>query len=593
VATPTTGAADASASPSKKTPQNSGVSQEGIPAAANSAGSAFLSLISSGLTDRGVIGLPYADTDLNSLLKGGTSTSLLRQADKLGATVEKETLGKALNSRIAWPADGQIATVAIEGLAQTRHQSVILSSAQQPPASQVDYTPSGRSTLRSKEGNLTGLLYDPELSDLFAGSGKDPGAETTQTMLAELAAISAESAPGDDTRQLLAVAPRTWDPHPQDVQRLTAALGQASWVQLSSLKKLGEADGIARKKHAYGKKAGAKELPLGNLSNALAMDRDLDNVAPALISNQDVVRRLEQRISSLLSYAWRSDLDAQASARRSVMDDVDDLAGGVQLLIGSDSKTFTARSAPIQVTVDNKTNYPVRVSVSFRTGSGQLKIDRQPDPVTIAANHRQSFRVEARAIATGNVMVETKLLTGEAGAQRVLGNPQTFEVKVRPNWESWGMIGMAVILGLLLLVGLLRSFRRNRKRPKVPLNTIPDVDDEATRAARRAAAREALGRQAITRPIPRGGDEPEPDDQGADAPDVTDGSARRASGGATNGTQQGSSPGDDVRRPSGPGTASQDPGASRGMHDQKSSSVPTMAAKGAERRDPTMPKETR
>jgi hypothetical protein len=559
---------------------------------AKAAGTTWLNRITSGRTNRSVIGLSYADADLNSLLKGGLSTDLLRQSDQLGQAVEKETLGKTLPWRIAWPADGVISNDAIQGLGQTRHRSVILSEAQQPPASDLDYTPSGKSTLRRKDSTLTGLLYDQDLSDLFAKAGQDPSAQTTQTLLAELAAISAEAAPGQATRQVLAVAPRNWDPQPGRVQALTTALRQSSWVQLSSLKKLGEADSVDRKRHAYGTKATAKELPTGNLSNALAMDRDLDNVAPALIDNQDVVRRLQQRIASLLSFAWRSDLDAQADARRSVMDDVDALAGGVQLLVGSQTKTFTARSAPIQVTVDNKTDYAVRVSVSFRTGSGQLKIDQQPTAVTVAANHRQSFRVEARAIATGDVMVETKLLTGEGASQRVLGDPQTFEVKVRPNWESWGMIGMAVILGFLLLIGLLRSFRRNRKRPKVPLNTVPDVDDEATRAARRSAAREALERQAIPTPILRSGEGDETDGTGH----VTQSAADRASGGATNRSPQGSSQGGDLRRAPGAepaGPASGDPGGSRGMHEQKSSSVSTMAAKGAERRNRTLPKENR
>ncbi|GLY26891.1 DUF6049 family protein [Kineosporia sp. NBRC 101731] len=556
--------------------------------AAKTAGTAWLSRIVSGRKKRTVLGLPYADTDLNSLLKGGKSSGLLRQSDKLGESIEKKALGSSLYSRIAWPADGQISRQAIDGLVDTGHQSVILSESQQPAEPEISYTPNGKSTVRSKDNTLTGLLYDDELSDLFADSGRDRGAETTQTMLAVLAAISAESAaPTSDSqsRQVLAVAPRNWDPQPGDVQRLTNALREASWVSIGSLKKLGQSTAVDREAHRYGRKAVRSELPKGNLSNAQAMDRDLGNIAPALINNQDVVQRLEQRITSLLSYAWRSDLDGQAQARRAVMDDVGDLTGKVQLLIGTESKVFTARSALIPVTVDNKTDFDLRVSVSFSAGSGQLKIDRQPDPVTILAGHRQSFRVEATAIATGNVLVETKLLTGEGTKQRVLGSPQTFEVKVRPNWESWGMIGMAVLLGLLLLVGLLRSFRRNKTRPKVPLNSIPDVDDEATRAARKVTKEAAP-------PIATDGS-PTPDVP-AEPANVTDSAPIQRSGGATERSPQGSVTGDDKLRAPGTGSASGTPGAPRGMHEQKSSSVPTMAAtKGAERRSPTMPKENR
>nr|WP_269327043.1 DUF6049 family protein [Kineosporia mesophila] len=580
-----------SASPSQP-PDNEAATELGISnETAKTAGTAWLSRITSGRKKRTVLGLPYADTDLNSLLKGGKSSGLLRQSDKLGESIEKEALGSSLYSRIAWPADGQISRQAIDGLVDTGHQSVILSEGQQPADPEISYTPNGKSTVRSKDNTLTGLLYDDELSGLFTDSGRDPGAETTQTMLAVLAAISTESAvttSDSQSRQVLAVAPRNWDPRPGDVQRLTSALREASWVSLSSLKKLGQSSAVDRESHRYGRKALRSELPKGNLSNALAMDRELGNIAPALINNQDVVQRLEQRITSLLSYAWRSDLDGQAQARRAVMDDVGDLTGKVQLLIGTESKVFTARSALIPVTVDNKTDFDLRVSVSFSAGSGQLKIDRQPDPVTILAGHRQSFRVEATAIATGNVLVQTKLLTGEGTKQRVLGSPQTFEVKVRPKWESWGMIGMAVLLGLLLLVGLLRSFRRNKTRPKVPLSTIPDIDDEATRAARKAT-KEAAPRVA-TDEFPAAN---APDTPSAPA-DVTDSAPIQRSAGATERSPQGSGTGEDKLRASGTGSASGTPGTPRGMHEQKSSSVPTMAAtKGAERRSPTMPKENR
>ncbi|GAB6899992.1 DUF6049 family protein [Kineosporia succinea] len=573
----------APATPSSKTGNELTITDEN----ARTLGSSLLTRISQGRAGRTVLGLPYADTDLNSLLKGGKSAGLLRQSDKLGETIEKETLGRPLSSRIAWPADGLISTQGIDGLLDTGYRSVILSAGQQDPDPAVSYTPNGTSTVRSKSGSLTGLLYDDELSALFAEAGRDPGAQTTQTMLAVLAAISAESGAGTG-RQVMAVAPRDWDPQPAGVQRLTAALDQASWVTGGGLKKLGESAAVDREAHQYGRRAARSELPKGNLSKAQAMDRDLDNIAPALVNDQDVVQRLEQRIASLLSFAWRSDLEGQAAARLAVGDDVGDLTGGVQLIIGSTSKTFTAQSALIPVTVDNQTDYDVRVSVTFSTRSGQLKIEEQPAPVTIAGQHRQSFRVEARAIATGDVIVDAKLLTGEGTRQRVLGSTQTFEVKVRPKWESWGMIGMAVLLVLLLLMGLLRSFRRNRNRPKVPLNTIPDVDDEATRAARKAA-KEAAAKEAAARaaaPVPRTGP--------ANPPGVTDGASHSPSGGATDRSPQGSSQGDDQRRVPGTGSASGTPGPPRGMHETKSSSVPTLAVtKGAERRSPTKPKENR
>jgi len=88
--------------------------------------------------------------------------------------------------------------------------------------------------------------------------------------------------------------------------------------------------------------------------------------------------------------------------------------------------------------------------------------------------------MEAKARASGNVVVEGKLMTLAGNA---LGPGTNFTVRVRPNWESWGMIVIGSMLGFLLVIGLLRSLRRNRTRTRVPIEAVPDVDEAATRRA--------------------------------------------------------------------------------------------------------------
>jgi hypothetical protein len=434
----------------------------------------WLNLFKSDLAGRDLFALPYGDLDLASVLKSSRGVPLLKTADQLGRTAAQKSLGAALDSTVAWPADGQVSKAVARSLAHNKRTAVILSSAAQKPTPALDYTPTGHSTVGSGNTSLVGLLYDDQLSTLLSSDAVGTPA-ATQTMLAQLAAITMEQP--DTARHLLAVTPRTWDPNPNAVQTMMNTLGSAPWVSLQGVSDLRKASGPPRSALVYRKSAAAKELPIGTVSGAIVLDRGLKNFAP-IFADPNIVQPLRERVISLLSVNWRQDREQLAPARVAVSDNVNGLISGIELVTPR-TPIFTARKSPIPVTVINRTDYPIRVVVRFKPETGQLAFDKS-QPVKVAANTNTQVFPQARALASGNVVVEAKLMTVAGVA---LGPGQTFTVKVRPEWEGRGMIVIGSILGLMLVIGLLRGIRRNRTRVRIPIEAVPDVDEQATQRA--------------------------------------------------------------------------------------------------------------
>lgn len=454
---------------------------------ATRAGRQWLARFASGIEERDVVGLPYADPDLNSVLNNN-GLPLLRTADALGRRVGQRVAGQRFDSTVAWPGDGRATAAAVSPLARTGKTDVVISSSTQQVTGSRG-TASGRSTLTSGGRSLDGLLYDNELSALTAAGGAGSRVLATQQLLAQLAAISLEQP--DSARHVLAVTPRAWNPDPAGFTAMISALRSAPWVRLSSLKELRATAPVSgRAEPTYPAKARAAELPLGTVDRAVVLRRKVEAFAPALPDGADgadaVLDPYRARIASLLSVAWRQDRANLAAAGTEVERRTDGLTGGVRLNVGK-PKWLTARASSIQLGVQNGTDHDLNLRVDVRAASGQLVVD--PVTVTARANSRTNVQVPSRSVASGDVTVTAVLRNPAGGALDV---PRQFVVHVRPGWEIKAVIVAGSVLSLLLVLGLLRGVRRSRDR--VPPTPVPDVDDLAVqhrRAAQREQARAA------------------------------------------------------------------------------------------------------
>jgi len=470
-ATPTPSAGTPSPSPSATTDP-----------AQRAAAAEWLERVRAARGGRDLVALPFGDPDLVALTRSDTGM-LLRGADLRARAVTRAVFGEPLESTIAWPAGGAADRPTLATLAAAGRDAVILGSRTQPPAGSQDVTQTGRSTVVAGSGTLDGLLYDEQLSTLFGATGGPRGTAATQQLVAELAAITWEL-PGE-SRHVLAVAPRGWQPDPQGVAAAMTALRTTPWISLRTLSDLRRtAPTAARAQPRYPAASAGAELPAGHVATVSSLYGDVARFAPALGPSKPVVEPILARCLMLVSAAWRRDRRDLSAARAPVARQVHDLVGGVHIVRGSSRPYFLASEASLPVYVANGTPYAVHVVVTLRPKSGGLVIER-PVAVDLPPNtRRQQVLVPTKALASGDVQIAASV---RAPGGAVIGTERELVVRVRREWETRGIIGIGTLLVILLAFGLLRGVRRDRTR--VRPEDVPDVDDLASAVGDRAAAR--------------------------------------------------------------------------------------------------------
>ncbi len=107
--------------------------------------------------------------------------------------------------------------------------------------------------------------------------------------------------------------------------------------------------------------------------------------------------------------------------------------------------------------------------VEVQPGNGRLVVVKQADPISVDAQRRTTIKVHVHAVAGGEVPVTARILTPSGLA---MGSPVTVQVHVRPT-DTWAFWVIGVAAGLVFLVGLWRTLRRGRSRPRLQ---APEVE---------------------------------------------------------------------------------------------------------------------
>jgi len=111
--------------------------------------------------------------------------------------------------------------------------------------------------------------------------------------------------------------------------------------------------------------------------------------------------------------------------------------------------------------VRNDLDYPV--NLVLYTTPGNLRLDVQSETPVLAtpqSNTRVEVPVQAR-VGSGEVTLALQL---RSPAFVAIGPPQTVEVNVWAEWEAAGIAVLAVIVGGLLVIGVVRTVLRVRRR---------------------------------------------------------------------------------------------------------------------------------
>jgi len=386
----------------------------------------------------------------------------------LPSTAELLEIGPADRAAMYWPADGTadadvIATLGGLDTDDTASLTVIPSATTRAGATGATVAANG------SVGDAGVLVYDSDVSEaLNEGSERDEtwlrGAPLTAAT-AYLAFATAES-----TGPLLVTVGRGEDRSRLGLGTAITAAAAAPGVDPRGLAVLASGAPAAVELtdiEATPERAAAASALVGDESELSRFATILDD--PSLLTGRERNAMLQ-----VLGVAWVGDPEwptALADHREATQTTL----GSVGLLPTTPTNLFGSR-APLQFWVHNDLPYPV--NLVLYTTPDNLRLDVQGETTVVAtpqSNTRVDVPVQAR-VGRGEVTLTLQL---RSPAFVAIGEPETVDINVWADWEGVGIAALAVVVGGLVVIGIVRTVlrMRRRRRPVDAAAPAPETSD--------------------------------------------------------------------------------------------------------------------
>lgn len=409
--------------------------------------------------------LGYGDPDVAALAHAGQG-ALARLADDRGRRVAQDLLDVDLMTDVAWPVGGVVDVATLDLLEGTGRTAVLLDQSSQPTGAEPVATPDGRGQVRTSDATMPSLLSDSVLGTALAAADDDGAAPAAiQRLLAETAVIALERP--RTSRHVLVTAPRGWDPGPGTGAAAVDALTAAPWTRPRALEGLIDADppDLGRAEPTISAAEQEQELDARGLERAGTAVAAVASIADAFADPRRVARPVELAAVGLASAGWRGRDDEWTAALDALDAQVRTVRESVHVVPGS-TLTQVSRNVRLPVTVQNDSDQEVTVRLDVVPRSSRLVVTDTVD-LTVAPGESTVGYVPVRGVGNGDTSVLVRLRSPSGNE---LGDPVQTRVQVRADWESWGTATVGGVAALLLVVGLVRTYRRGRvQRARDPL----------------------------------------------------------------------------------------------------------------------------
>ena len=151
--------------------------------------------------------------------------------------------------------------------------------------------------------------------------------------------------------------------------------------------------------------------------------------------------------------AWTAAVAEHRAATAATLDSVG--------LVPTSAINLYGSNVGLRFWVRNDLPYPVNLVLYVTPDNLRLDVQRANALVAAAgSNSRVEVPVQAR-VGNGEVTLDLQL---RSRASVAIGDPDSVEVNVRAEWESVGLAALAVVVGGLLLLGVVRTVLRLRAR---------------------------------------------------------------------------------------------------------------------------------
>jgi hypothetical protein len=165
---------------------------------------------------------------------------------------------------------------------------------------------------------------------------------------------------------------------------------------------------------------------------------------------------------------WQSAVDAHRAATVTTLD-------SVGILPPSPINLFSA-GAPIPIWVRNDLPYPANVVLYATPDDLRLDVAKATEATAgPQSNTRVQVPVQAR-VGNGEVTVQLQL---RSRTLEPIGAPQTVDVNVRADWEGIGIVVLSILVGGFLLLGVVRTVLRLRRRSRRSVENGADAESAA------------------------------------------------------------------------------------------------------------------
>ncbi|MFI0987829.1 DUF6049 family protein [Streptomyces exfoliatus] len=429
----------------------------------------WLNTLEKAVQGRKVVALPFADPDLASLAHRGKdvpgSLGHLQSATALAAGTVETVLHVQPSTDFAWPADGAVDRSIVAVATSAGADKVIARS--DSVRDDLPYTPTAARPFG--DGSTTAVVSDALLSTAFEGDmvRAENSTLAVQEFLAQSLAITLEQ---PEKQRSIVIAPQRVPGVAQAQTMATALHGLSArrWSQpvdllvAAAAKPDPDASTAVPGSSRYPKKLRDQELPVQAFRDMKTTRDELDDFKVILTAPDRVVTPFGNAINREMSTSWRGQARAAAIYRGDVLDYLQNLTEGVQLVDKSDL-VLSGRSATIPVTVQNQLLQDVHLVLRLTSGNKnrlQLNGDGIAElPVKVNGGHSQSVKFEASANVNGQVPMTAQLYTEDGTPY---GQPMTFNVKVS---EITATVMLVIAGGVLLLV--LAGVRMYSQRKRV------------------------------------------------------------------------------------------------------------------------------
>ncbi|MCS4485146.1 DUF6049 family protein [Gleimia sp. 6138-11-ORH1] len=283
----------------------------------------------------------------------------------------------------------------------------------------------------------------------------------------------------DDTQYLKAVSAVLTRERPFQPRSFLTLLPASGWdeVQLARLQALLQNRWVETSKDFYSSKDVAEPVPLRVLAQSAlnpvvtvkqadlnALDSALNKAMPMAKAISAQAQLQEEYLLAKQNLFSESALIDSQLQTKVVKGFTGQMEKFTHLIKVAQPSTFNLvdKNATLPLRIINESSTEAVVNVKLQPSDPRLQID---DVVTVKIRGKSQQTVEfpVKAIGTGDVEVQV-IVTANDGTE--INKDMKFMVRVRADWESNATVVFIVIVCVIFIFGVFRTFRRNRQKPK-------------------------------------------------------------------------------------------------------------------------------